>query len=113
MDIISQAYAEGVAPVQAGGDTNLQMLIMLAAFGVIFYFFIFRPQAKRAKEHKNLMSSLSKGDEVLTSGGLVGKISKVSDENDFLVLALNDQTQITIKKDYVTAVLPKGTLQSL
>ena len=59
------------------------------------------------------MSSLSKGDEVLTSGGLVGKISKVSDENDFLVLALNDQTQITIKKDYVTAVLPKGTIQSL
>ena len=111
MDIISQAYAEGVAPVPAGG--GMEMIIMLAVFGVIFYFMIFRPQSKRAKEHKNLMSSLSKGDEVLTSGGLVGKISKVSDENDFLVLALNDQTQITIKKDYVTAVLPKGTLQSL
>ena len=111
MDIISQAYAEGVAPATAGG--NMEMIIMLAVFGVIFYFMIFRPQSKRAKEHKNLMSSLSKGDEVLTSGGLVGKISKVSDENDFLVLALNDQTQITIKKDYVTAVLPKGTLQSL
>lgn len=111
MDIISQAYAEGAAPAPAGG--GMEMIIMLAVFGVIFYFMIFRPQSKRAKEHKNLMSSLSKGDEVLTSGGLVGKISKVSDENDFLVLALNDQTQITIKKDYVTAVLPKGTLQSL
>ena len=111
MDIISQAYAEGAAPTPAGG--GMEMIIMLAVFGFIFYFFIFRPQSKRAKEHKNLMSSLSKGDEVLTSGGLVGKISKVSDENDFLVLALNDQTQITIKKDYVTAVLPKGTLQSL
>ncbi len=111
MDIISQAYAEGAAPTPAGG--GMEMIIMLAVFGVIFYFMIFRPQSKRAKEHKNLMSSLSKGDEVLTSGGLVGKISKVSDENDFLVLALNDQTQITIKKDYVTAVLPKGTLQSL
>ena len=111
MDIISQAYAEGAAPTPAGG--GMEMVIMLAVFGVIFYFMIFRPQSKRAKEHKNLMSSLSKGDEVLTSGGLVGKISKVSDENDFLVLALNDQTQITIKKDYVTAVLPKGTLQSL
>ena len=111
MDIISQAYAEGAAPVPAGG--GMEMIIMLAVFGFIFYFMIFRPQSKRAKEHKNLMSSLSKGDEVLTSGGLVGKISKVSDENDFLVLALNDQTQITIKKDYVTAVLPKGTLQSL
>ena len=111
MDIISQAYAEGAAPTPAGG--GMEMIIMLAVFGFIFYFMIFRPQAKRAKEHKNLMSSLSKGDEVLTSGGLVGKISKVSDENDFLVLALNDQTQITIKKDYVTAVLPKGTIQSL
>ena len=111
MDIISQAYAEGAAPTPAGG--GMEMMIMLAVFGFIFYFMIFRPQSKRAKEHKNLMSSLSKGDEVLTSGGLVGKISKVSDENDFLVLALNDQTQITIKKDYVTAVLPKGTLQSL
>lgn len=111
MDIISQAYAEGAAPAPAGG--GMEMIIMLAVFGVIFYFMIFRPQSKRAKEHKNLMSSLSKGDEVLTSGGLVGKISKVSDENEFLVLALNDQTQITIKKDYVTAVLPKGTLQSL
>ena len=111
MDIISQAYAEGAAPAPAGG--GMEMIIMLAVFGFIFYFMIFRPQSKRAKEHKNLMSSLSKGDEVLTSGGLVGKISKVSDENDFLVLALNDQTQITIKKDYVTAVLPKGTIQSL
>lgn len=111
MSIISKAYAEGAAPAAQGG--GMEMIIMLAVFGFIFYFMIFRPQSKRAKEHKNLMSSLSKGDEVLTSGGLVGKISKVSDENDFLVLALNDQTQITIKKDYVTAVLPKGTLQSL
>ncbi len=111
MDIISKAYAEGAAPAAAGG--GMEMIIMLAVFGFIFYFMIFRPQSKRAKQHKNLMSSLSKGDEVLTSGGLVGKISKVSDENDFLVLALNDQTQITIKKDYVTAVLPKGTIQSL
>ena len=111
MDIISQAYAEGAAPTPAGG--GMEMIIMLAVFGLIFYFMIFRPQSKRAKEHKNLMSSLGKGDEVLTSGGLVGKISKVAADSDFLVLALNDQTQITIKKDYITAVLPKGTIQSL
>ncbi|MFC3915024.1 preprotein translocase subunit YajC [Pseudaeromonas sharmana] len=111
MNIISNAYAEGAAPSPAGG--GLEMLIMLAVFGLIFYFMIYRPQAKRAKEHRSLMSALSKGDEVLTSGGLVGKISKVSADNDFLVLALNDQNQITIKKDYITAVLPKGTIQSL
>lgn len=111
MDIISKAYAEGAAPTAAGG--GLEMFIMLAVFGLIFYFMIYRPQAKRAKEHKNLMSSLSKGDEVLTSGGLVGKISKITADSDYLVLALNDQATITIKRDFITAVLPKGTIQSL
>ena len=111
MDIISQAYAEGAAPAPAGG--GMEMIIMLAVFGLIFYFMIYRPQAKRAKEHRNLMSSLSKGDEVLTSGGLVGKIAKVSADSDYIVLALNDQTQVTIKRDFVSAVLPKGSIQSL
>ena len=111
MDIISQAYAEGAAPAPAGG--GMEMIIMLAVFGFIFYFMIYRPQAKRAKEHRNLMSSLSKGDEVLTSGGLVGKIAKVSADSDYIVLALNDQTQVTIKRDFVSAVLPKGSIQSL
>ena len=59
------------------------------------------------------MSSLAKGDEVLTSGGLVGKIAKVSTDSDYIVLALNDQTQVTIKRDFVSAVLPKGSIQSL
>ena len=111
MDIISQAYAEGAAPTPAGG--GMEMIIMLAVFGVIFYFMIYRPQAKRAKTHRDLMSSLAKGDEVLTSGGLVGKIAKVSTDSDYIVLALNDQTQVTIKRDFVSAVLPKGSIQSL
>ncbi len=111
MDIISKAYAEGAAPGPA--NNGWEMFIMLAVFGLIFYFMIYRPQAKRAKEHKNLMSSLSKGDEVLTSGGLVGKISKITADSDYLVLALNDQATITIKRDFITAVLPKGTIQSL
>lgn len=110
MDIISKAYAEGAAPTPAGGGFEIIMLVVMAAF---FYFIIYRPQAKKVKEHKNLMSSLSKGDEVLTSGGLVGRISKINPEGDYLVLALNDATQITIKKDFITAVLPKGSIQSL
>ncbi|MBL1378666.1 preprotein translocase subunit YajC [Zobellella iuensis] len=108
MDIISKAYAQGGS---AGG--GMEMIIMLVVFGLIFYFMIFRPQSKRVKEHKNLMSSLSKGDEVLTNGGLVGKISKISTENDYVVLNLSEQTQVTIKKDFITAVLPKGSIQSL
>jgi preprotein translocase subunit YajC len=91
----------------------MEMIIMLAVFGLIFYFMIYRPQAKRAKTHRDLMSSLAKGDEVLTSGGLVGKIAKVSADSEYLVLALNDQTQVTIKRDFVSAVLPKGSIQSL
>lgn len=111
MSIISKAYAEGAAPAaQSGG---MEMIIMLAVFGLIFYFMIYRPQAKRAKDHRNLMSSLSKGDEVLTSGGLVGKIAKVSADSEYIVLSLNDQTQVTIKRDFVSAVLPKGSIQSL
>ncbi len=74
---------------------------------------IYRPQAKRVKEHKNLMASMGKGDEVLTGGGLVGKITKISEDNDFIVIALSANNEVTIKKDFVTAVLPKGTIQSL
>ncbi|SHH34187.1 preprotein translocase subunit YajC [Ferrimonas marina] len=106
---IANAYAS-TAPQQGGG---FEMIIMLAVFGLIFYFMILRPQNKRVKEHKNLVESLSKGDEVLTNGGLVGKIAKVNADNDYLVLALNEQTEITIKKDFISAVLPKGSIQSL
>ncbi|MEZ8141658.1 preprotein translocase subunit YajC [Enterovibrio norvegicus FF-33] len=107
---ISQAHAAAEGAPQGGG---MQLFIMLGLFAVIFYFMIYRPQAKRVKEHKNLMAAMGKGDEVLTGGGLVGKITKISEENDFIVIALNDNNEVTIKKDFVTAVLPKGTIQSL
>jgi len=108
---MSNAYAaDAPAAAQGGG---YEMLIMLALFGLVFYFLIYRPQAKRVNEHKSLMSALSKGDEVLTQGGLVGKISKVADDKDFVVIALNDQTQVTVQKSAVSAVLPKGTMKSL
>ncbi len=107
---ISNAYAQSAGAPQGGG---MEMIIMLAVFGLIFYFLLYRPQAKRVKEHKNLVSSLSKGDEVLTQGGLVGKIIKVSEEKDFIEVALNDSNNIVVQKSSVTAVLPKGTMKSL
>ncbi|MFP3335789.1 preprotein translocase subunit YajC, partial [Pseudomonas sp. SIMBA_064] len=79
-------------------------------FGLIFYFMILRPQQKRAKEHKKLMDSISKGDEVLTSGGLVGRVTKVSDTG-YVAIALNDTNEVVIKRDFVAAVLPKGTIK--
>ena len=110
MGIISTAYAADAAAQQGGG---LQMIFLLVIFGLIFYFMIFRPQSKRNKQHRGLMSSLAKGEEVLTSGGLLGKITKVSAESDYIVIALNDTNEVTIKKDFIVAVLPKGSIKSL
>ncbi|MDP5254082.1 MULTISPECIES: preprotein translocase subunit YajC [unclassified Vibrio] len=108
--LINKAYAAAEGAPQGGG---FEMLIMLGMFAVIFYFMIYRPQAKRVKEHKNLMASMGKGDEVLTSGGLVGKITKIAEDNDYVSIELNTNNEVVIKKDFVTAVLPKGTLKSL
>lgn len=110
MGFISNAYANGGAVAQDGG---LSMIFMLVIFGLIFYFMIFRPQSKRNKQHRDLMASLSKGDEVLTSGGLMGKITRVSAESEYLVIALNENNEVTIKRDFVVAVLPKGSLKSI
>ena len=107
---MSQAHAAAAPAPQSGG---MEMVIMLLVFGLVFYFMIYRPQAKRVKEQKGLMAQLSKGDEVLTQGGVVGKIVKVSDEKDFIVVSIAEGTDITVQKGAVTAVLPKGTMKSL
>ncbi|WP_158967307.1 preprotein translocase subunit YajC [Paraglaciecola sp. L3A3] len=108
---ISDAHAQAAPGGAAGG--GFEMLIMLGVFGLIFYFMLYRPQAKRVKEHKNLVSALSKGDEVLTQGGMVGKIAKVSEEKDFVELSLNDSTNIVVQKSAISAVLPKGTMKAI
>ncbi|AKC32237.1 preprotein translocase subunit YajC [Candidatus Pantoea carbekii] len=86
--------------------------VMLLTFIIIFYFMILRPQQKRAKEHKNLMNSISKGNEVLTNGGLVGYVTKI-DETGYITIALNTTTEVIIKRDFITAILPKGTIKAL
>ena len=106
---ISYAVAAAGAPSQG---SPYSLVIMLVVFGLIFYFMILRPQQKRAKEHKKLMDSISKGDEVLTSGGLVGRVTKVSDTG-YVAIALNDTNEVVIKRDFVAAVLPKGTIKAL
>ena len=106
---ISDAVAAAGAPSQG---SPYSLVIMLVVFGLIFYFMILRPQQKRAKEHKKLMDSISKGDEVLTSGGLVGRVTKVSDTG-YVSIALNETNEVVIKRDFVAAVLPKGTMKAL
>ena len=106
---ISDAVASAGALAQG---SPYSLVIMLVVFGLIFYFMILRPQQKRAKEHKKLMDAISKGDEVLTNGGLIGRVTKVA-ETGYIAIALNDTTEVIIKRDFVTAVLPKGTMKAL
>ncbi|MFW1677634.1 preprotein translocase subunit YajC [Pontibacter sp. JAM-7] len=105
---ISPAFAEGAA---SAPDTGMFNLLFLVGFGLIFYFFMWRPQAKRAKEHKNLLAGLNKGDEVITAGGLLGKVVNLSD--DYVVLEVCEGTQLTFQKTHVSAAVPKGTLKSI
>jgi preprotein translocase subunit YajC len=104
---ISQAHAEGGAP--AGG--GMAQIIMLVGFVLIFYFLLWRPQSKRAKQHKQLINGLSKGDEIVIGGGLIGRVTKVNDE--FIAMEIAEGTEVNVQKNAVAAVLPKGTLKSI
>lgn len=103
------AFAEGGAAAQPMGVTG--QLVFLGGFLLIFYFLLWRPQSKRQKEHKNLISGLAKGDEVVTAGGMLGKITKVTD--DFIVIEVADGVQLPVQKIAVTAALPKGTIKDV
>lgn len=85
----------------------LSMIFIFIIFGLIFYFMIYRPQAKRNKAHKQLMAELSKGTKVLTSGGLVGRIVKITPDSDDIVIELNANTQVSIKRNFIVSILPK------
>lgn len=104
---IHSAWAQGASP-QGGGGSFLFLMIF---FVVIFYFFLIRPQMKQAKEHKQLVSNLAKGDEIVTNGGMLGKINQVGD--NFIVLEVARDTEVKVQKNAISAVLPKGTLKTL
>lgn len=109
MNFISSAYAQegGQAPPEAG---IMQLVLMVGLF-VMFYFIAIRPQRKRQKEHTELVSSLGKGDEVVTNSGILGKITKLDD--NYVVLQVADNVELKFQKVAVHAVLPKGTLKSI
>ena len=86
-------------------------LVFLGGFLVIFYFLLWRPQSKRQKEHKNLMGNLAAGDEVITAGGMLGKVIKVTEE--YVVIEVAANIQFPVQKVAVTAVLPKGTIKEV
>lgn len=105
---VAPVFAQA-APAQPGmGGFGLLMPIALIA---IMYFLMIRPQMKRAKEHKALLEGLQKNDEVLTQGGIVGKVVSLSDSYVTVEVAAN--TQIIVQKQAIGAVLPKGTIKSI
>lgn len=108
---ISNAYADTAAatsPAQGGG---FSLIMMLVVFILFMYFMVWRPQSKRAKEQRDLLNGLTKGDEVVTAGGILGKITKVSDH--YVTLSLADNVEIAIQKSSIVNALPKGTLKSI
>lgn len=106
---ISSALA---APAATPGEAN--PLITVVMFGGLFlfmYLMIIRPQRKRQKEHRELVSNLSKGDEIVTNSGILGKISKI--DGDYVVLEVSDKIELKFQRAAVHAVLPKGTIKAI
>ena len=104
---ISNAIA---APAAAPENTLMSFLPMIIIF-VLFYFMLIRPQMKQAKEQRNMIASLQKGDEVATTGGVVGKVTKVSD--GFVALEIATDVVIHVQKHTIQTLLPKGTIKGL
>ncbi|KTD74004.1 preprotein translocase subunit YajC [Legionella tucsonensis] len=106
---ISDALAgAGTAAPQADGSFSL---IMIAAIFVLFYFMLIRPQNKRAKEHRELINRLKKGDEIVTSGGMLAKVVSLDDQ--YIKISVAEGVEINLQKSAVSTVLPKGTIKSL
>jgi preprotein translocase subunit YajC len=107
---IDNAFAaDAAAPTTMQGLMSvLPMIVLLFLF---MYFMVIRPQSKRNKEHKNLISNIQKGDEVMTIGGVLGRIEKVA--NDFVVINIAENANIIVQKNAISNVVPKGTMKSV
>ena len=107
---ISDALAEA-APAAAGQADPLVSLILPIGLVVLFYFFLIRPQSKRHKEHKAMITELQKGEEIVTTGGLLGKVTSIGE--NFITLEISKDVSINIQKNAVQSIMPKGTIKEL
>ena len=107
--LINDAFAQAASSTQAGADW-LSLLPMIGIL-VIFYLLLIRPQAKRAKEQKQMVEALQRGDEVITNGGILGLVINVSE--NYVVIEVAPTVEITVLKSSVQTLLPKGTLKSI
>jgi len=104
---ISNAFAQAAAP--GGAESSLLSMLPLVLMFVVLYFVMIRPQMKRQKEHKAMIEAIVKGDEVVTSGGLLGKISKVGES--YLTLGVAAGVELQVQRGAIVQVLPKGTVK--
>jgi preprotein translocase subunit YajC len=101
----AMAQAAGGASAQSG----LPMFVMMGLFVVIFYFLLIRPQQKKQKEHQSMLSKLAAGDEIVTAGGILGRIVEIRD--DFITVEIAENVRIKVQRFQVTTLVPKGTLK--
>ena len=108
--LIPSAHAQAAGQQPPPGGEMFQIFFLIGLF-VLFYFIAIRPQRKRQKEHADMVSALEKGNEVVTTSGILGKITKL--EDNFVVLQVADNVELKFQRSYINAVLPKGTLKSI
>lgn len=106
---VESAHAQTAAQPAQGGEM-FQIVFLIGLF-VLFYFIAIRPQRKRQKEHAEMVAALEKGNEVVTTSGILGKITRL--EDNFVVLQVADNVELKFQRSYINAVLPKGTLKSI
>jgi preprotein translocase subunit YajC len=106
--LIPDAMAQSAGGGAPGG--GIAPILMMVVFIAIFYFLLIRPQQKKAKEHQAMVTKLSAGDEVVTTGGILGKIVEIGDA--FVTLEIAPNVQIKVQKFQITSLMPKGTLKS-
>lgn len=107
--LITPAYAQSAPALPFGGD--LMAFLPMVAIFVVFYFLLIRPQQKKAKEAKTMLEALQKGDEVVTAGGVLGRIAKIGEQYVTVEIATN--TEITVQRGAISQLLPKGTIKAL
>ncbi|OGV32065.1 MAG: preprotein translocase subunit YajC [Legionellales bacterium RIFCSPHIGHO2_12_FULL_35_11] len=107
---ISNAIADTTSAAAPQSD-GVFSLVMVAAIFVLFYFMLIRPQSKRAKQHKELVGNLKKGDEIVTAGGILGKIVNLDEQ--YIRIQASQGVEITMQRGSVVTVLPKGTIESV
>lgn len=106
--IVEPAWAQDAAP---GTGSQLNFLVMMGVIFVLFYFLLIRPQQKKQKEHRQMVEALGAGDEIVTAGGVLGKVTGVGEQ--FLTVEVSNNVVVKVQRHTVAAVLPKGTVKSV